>query len=67
MLSGRTFAVLMIDPDTPATGVGGNGTNSLIHWFQDGFTSSSSNVTVGGKTVVPLMNVANVAPIQTYL
>ncbi|RDW63819.1 hypothetical protein BP6252_11364 [Coleophoma cylindrospora] len=67
MLTGRTFAVVMIDPDTPATGVGGNGTNSLIHWFQDGFTSSSSSVTVAGKTVVPLVNVANTTAIQAYL
>jgi hypothetical protein len=66
-LNGTTFAVIMFDPDTPATGVGGNGTNSFMHWFQDGFTSSSTSVSVAGKTVFPLVNAKNVTAVQSYV
>lgn len=66
-LTGLTFAVIMIDPDTPATGVGGNGTNSLIHWFQEGYTSSNTSTSVAGKNVFPLVMTKNVTAVQTYL
>ncbi|RDW65313.1 hypothetical protein BP5796_10005 [Coleophoma crateriformis] len=66
-IANKTFAVVMFDPDTPATGVGGNGTNSFLHWFQDGLTSSVSEVDVAGKNVTPLVNVFSVAPLQTYV
>lgn len=52
----------MFDPDTPATGIGGNGTNSFMHWFQDGLTSSTVATKVGGtngKEVFNLVNVGN--------
>ncbi|KAL3423756.1 phosphatidylethanolamine-binding protein PEBP protein [Phlyctema vagabunda] len=62
-----TFAIVMFDPDTPATGIGGNGTNSFLHWFQDGLTSVSTPVNVAGRGVFPLANAANIGPVQGYL
>lgn len=71
-LTGKTFAIVMFDPDTPATGIGGNGTNSFLHWFQDGLTSDVASLVVGGnstnaKTVFPLKNVGNINAIQPYV
>jgi len=60
----------MFDPDTPATGVGGNGTNSFLHWFQDGLTSDTTNIQIGGpqgKTVFPLVNALHIAAVQSYV
>lgn len=62
VINGTTFALIMFDPDTPATGIGGNGTNSFMHWFQDGLTSSAVATKVGGasgKEVFNLVNVGN--------
>jgi hypothetical protein len=60
----------MFDPDTPATGVGGNGTNSFLHWFQDGLTSDTTQIQIGGptgKVVFPLVNALHINAIQPYV
>jgi phosphatidylethanolamine-binding protein (PEBP) family uncharacterized protein len=69
-LNGTTFAIIMFDPDTPATGIGGNGTNSFLHWFQDGLISSATSTKVGGssgKTVFTLINSENTTAVQSYV
>jgi len=63
----------MFDPDTPATGVGGNGTNSFLHWFQDGLTSDVNPVIIGatngtgGKSVFRLINAGNIEAVEPYV
>lgn len=66
-LNGTTFAVIMFDPDTAATGVGGNGTNSFMHWFQGGLTSSATSTKVAGKTVFTLVNAKNTTAVNAYI
>jgi len=66
-LAGVTFTVVMIDPDAPPLGLGGNGSQAFLHWMQDGLTSAPNSVTVQGKTVFPLENAGGIAPIQAYL
>jgi len=65
-LTGVTFMVVMIDPDAPPLGLGGNGSQAFLHWMQNGLTSAATNVTIQGKTVFPLVNAANITAIQSY-
>jgi hypothetical protein len=41
--------VVMIDPDTPQLGLGGNGSQAFLHWMQDGLTSAAKDVTIQEK------------------
>ncbi|RDW74138.1 hypothetical protein BP5796_07580 [Coleophoma crateriformis] len=63
-LAGKTFAVVMIDPDPKGVG---NGSNAILHWMQDGFSSSATSITIAGKTVFPLVNTKNTTAVETYL
>jgi phosphatidylethanolamine-binding protein (PEBP) family uncharacterized protein len=65
-LTGATFMVVMIDPDAPPLGLGGNGSQAFLHWMQDGLTSAATNVTIQSKTAFPLVNAANITAIQSY-
>lgn len=66
-IASAKFMLVMINPDAPPLGLGGNGSQIFLQWMQDDLNSAGANVTVQGKTVFPRENARNFSAIQSYL
>jgi len=55
-LSGQSFTLFMVDLDA-----------DFLHWAQTGLTTSSTSMTVSGKTFYPLTNSEGVTALQAYV
>lgn len=68
MLTGTSYAVMMIDLDIPTNGTT---TDTLLHWMQTGLTpgmtATQLNMTSGSKSVFLLQNTGNTPALATYI
>ncbi len=60
-----TYAIMMVDPDIPPQTVGGP-TGELLHWMQQGLTSSNTSTLIGGMQVFVLRSATNETAIAPY-
>ncbi|CZS93020.1 uncharacterized protein RAG0_03502 [Rhynchosporium agropyri] len=60
-----TYTLIMVDPDIPPQTPGGK-TGELLHWMQQGLTSSSTATMIGGMMVYVLKSASNETAFAPY-